>query len=436
VNAKLEIKTDWEKLEFGPPEERATFAAIGIRYNDIWLTEAEDSFVKRVRQQVHLSGYRLAEWFAWNWWRLRWEPRRRSTDWAMAHRMSTIGGGYIWPNITVVSDGERIVFDAHGTISRPEEPIRYITRYAAIVAAAEFEGAIDKFIEQVRGQLREERVTNTNLEVIWSEVLEERKAPGTASRRKFEALLGSDPGGVEEAIIERLIADSKELGQEGMEELAADRSGEANPVTSEDVRRLANSAGFDSSPNDAVRLQVGQYKAPPAHDAAWKRGVAAAKALRDQEKLGANPISNNRLCQLVGVTKTAARASQQVGALSFALDNSLTEGKVVLRSRFEAGRRFNLARLLGDRVAVTTGGRLIPATRAYTYRQKAQRSFAGEFLCPFDALADMLQRDFSAEAIEDAAAHFDVSERTVRTLLANYGLIDREELAQDFDLAA
>jgi hypothetical protein len=124
VNAELEIKADWEKLEVGPPEERATFAAIGIRYNDRWLTEAEDAFVKRVRNQVHLSGYRLAEWFAWNWWRLRWEPRGRSTDWAMAHNMSTIGWGYIWPNITIVSDEERVAFDAHGTATRLEEPIR------------------------------------------------------------------------------------------------------------------------------------------------------------------------------------------------------------------------------------------------------------------------------------------------------------------------
>jgi hypothetical protein len=87
MNANFEIKADWETLEFGPPQERATFAAIGIRYSDIWLTEAEDMYVKRVRQQVHLSGYRLAEWFAWNWWRLRWEPRRKSTDWALAHKM-------------------------------------------------------------------------------------------------------------------------------------------------------------------------------------------------------------------------------------------------------------------------------------------------------------------------------------------------------------
>jgi hypothetical protein len=434
VNANLEIKADWEKLEFGPPEERATFAAIGIRYKDIWLTEAEDTFVKRVRQQVHLSGYRLAEWFAWNWWRLRWEPRRKSTDWAMAHKISTVGGGYVWPNITIISDGERIVFDSQDTRCRPEEPLRYISRYTAVVPAVEFESAIDLFIDQVRGQLREEQLRNTNLEIIWSELQDERNNPVISERRKLEALLGTDPEGIADSIVDRLIADGKELGQSGMEELAADRSAERNPATSDDVKLLANSDGFDSNPRDAVRLEDKSYSSLPQHEAAWKRGVAAARALRAQENLGAEPISNGRLCQLLGVASAAAVAGVRRGTLSFELDESPTKGRVVLRSRHEAGRRFNLARLLGDRVAVTTGSRLVPATRAYTYRQKLQRSFAGEFLCPFEALADLLLGDFSVEAIEDAAAHFSVSEMTVRTLLANHGLIDREELAPDFDL--
>jgi hypothetical protein len=262
------------------------------------------------------------------------------------------------------------------------------------------------FIEQVRGQLREERVLNTNLEAIWSELQDERKSPKIAERRKFEALLGSDPDGIDDSVIERLIADSRELGQSGMEELAADRNAEGNPATSDEVKQLANSTGFDSNPRDAVRLEDRSDKSLPQHEAAWKRGVAAARALRDQERLGAEPISNIRLCQLLGVASVATQANARRGALSFELDESPTKGRVVLRSRYETGRRFNLARLLGERVAVTTRGRLIPATRAYTYRQKLQRSFAGEFLCPFEALADILLGDFSAEAIEDAAVHF------------------------------
>jgi hypothetical protein len=436
VNAKLEIKADWEKLEMGPPEERATFAAIGIRYNDLWFTEAEDAFVKRVRQQVHLSGYRLAEWLAWNWWRLRWEPRGRSTDWAMAHKMSTIGGGYIWPNITIVSDGERVALDAHGSVPRAEEPLRYIARFAAIVSAREFEVAIDTFIEQVAGQLREERIANTNLTTIWTDLQYERNTPEVARRRKFEALLGCDPDHADQAIIERLVADSTELGPRAMEELAADRTVDGQPATSEDVQRIAKAAGFDSSARDGVRLEDSRYKGLPLHDAAWKRGVAAAKILREQESLGAGPISNEQLCQLMAVPSAAVRANERRGPLSFALYDSPSKGRVVLRSKHETGRRFNLARLLGDRVVVAAGGRLLPATRPYTYRQKLQRAFAGEFLCPFNALAETLNGDFSAEAIEDAAAQFNVSERTVRTLLVNHGLIDREELAQDFDLVA
>ncbi len=271
MNAKLEIEAEWEALERGAPEERATFAAIGVRFGNVWLTEAEDAFVKRIRQKVLLSGYRLAEWLAWNWWRLRWEPRRRSNDWAMAHRMSTIGGGYVWPNITIVSDGARIVLDSHGTLARPEEPLRYIARHAAVVPAGEFEDAVDRFLEQVIGKLIAEGVLNTNLDAIWNDLQEERRTPAIAIRRKFEALLGADPDSVDDTIIDRLIADSADLGQQGMEELAAVRSNEENPVTSDDVIQLAISAGFDSNPSDAAKLRDDAYRSLPEDGAAWRR---------------------------------------------------------------------------------------------------------------------------------------------------------------------
>jgi hypothetical protein len=92
----LKIEADWETLERGSREERACFAALGIQYGDVWLTRADDSFVNRLRDKVHLSAYRLAEWLAWNWWRLRWEPKSSRNQWALAHRMTTIGGGYVW----------------------------------------------------------------------------------------------------------------------------------------------------------------------------------------------------------------------------------------------------------------------------------------------------------------------------------------------------
>jgi len=353
--------------------------------------------------------------------------------------MSTIGGGYIWPNLTIVSDGERIVLNSEPTASRPAEPLRYIAPFAPfapVVRASEFEAAVDTFIEQVRGQLREERVSESNLETIWTDVLEERATPEIARRRKFEALLGWDVDEADGALIERLCRDSEEFGEPAVEELAADRAGESVPATSTEIKEIAKGAGFETDPRDVVRLRDKSHDALPTNVAAWKRGVAAAAALREQEQFGAAPISNDRLCQLTGVPKTAVHRGEKSASISFALDERPTKGAVVLRSKYETGRRFNLARLLGDRVAVASGGRLMPATRTYTYRQKLQRAFAGEFLCPFEALANMLHGDFSVEAMEDAADHFNVSERTIRTHLANHGLIDREELVGDFDFAA
>ena len=78
--------------------------------------------------------------------------------------------------------------------------------------------------------------------------------------------------------------------------------------------------------------------------------------------------------------------------ISFALDIGQTAGRVVFRWRWQSGRRFELALLLGDRIILPRSGRLF-ATRSHTYRQKMQRSFAAESLAPFGAVDEMLAGD-------------------------------------------
>ena len=48
------------------------------------------------------------------------------------------------------------------------------------------------------------------------------------------------------------------------------------------------------------------------------------------------------------------------------------------------------------------------------------RAFAAEFLCPIDALRQLLNGDFSPESIEEAGEHFGVSELAVKSVLANH----------------
>ncbi|MFO1429472.1 MAG: hypothetical protein U1F76_04925 [Candidatus Competibacteraceae bacterium] len=434
MTAGLFIEADWETLERGTDRERACFSALGIRYGHIWLSEAQDNFVNRIRRKPHLSAYRFAEWLAWNWWRLRWEPYTRMLDWALAHRMATIGGGFIWPNITIFSDGERVALLAKPTQPVPQEPLRYITDLVAVVRAGEFEDSIDCFIDLVIGKLRAENIDNTNLEQIWNSVRTERADPAASKRRRFEAMLGCDPDEADEVTIERLVADSELLGEKAMNEIAAHRTKTGGVLSAEQLRQAAATNGYDAMPGDAVKKLDAKASLPPVGQVpAWKRGAEAAQALRSQERLGTEPIPNKTLAAMMGVTPDiiSERSASPELSLDFELsDGGERSGRIVLRSKWQDGRRFGLSRLLGDRLIGDGDGRLFPATQSYTYRQKMQRAFAAEFLCPFDAVEDMLHGDYSSESIEDIAKHFVVSELTVRTLLVNHGRIDREDLLE------
>ena len=99
-----------EKLQAGSPEERAAFGTIAVIANGMVLTEGVGIDGNKLRKGPRVSGYYLAQWLVWNWWRLRWEPRgfyaetESSWEWSFAHHMSSIGEGYVWPNIEIVSD--------------------------------------------------------------------------------------------------------------------------------------------------------------------------------------------------------------------------------------------------------------------------------------------------------------------------------------------
>jgi Zn-dependent peptidase ImmA (M78 family) len=85
-------------------------------------------------------------------------------------------------------------------------------------------------------------------------------------------------------------------------------------------------------------------------------------------------------------------------------------------------RRFEAARFLGDAILQPTDGWHL-ATAAGTARQKTQRSFASEFLAPIAGFKAQLQQDLSMEAIEDAAAYFNVSSYLIGSHLRNNGVI-------------
>jgi hypothetical protein len=429
--ASLEISLAPERLEEGSAEERACFGLFTIRCGAVELTAGLDSFVAAYRAGPLVSGYHAAEWFAWNWWRLRHEPRTRAPDWWRAHRMTAIGEGYVWPNLAIWSDGVRTVLHAEPSPRPDARPFRYLGAHPCVVPSEHFEQALDRFVPQIIGRLRDRAVGDTNLDRLWSELTEERRDPGAARRRRLEALMGQDPDEASEAAVDQLLADAEFLGEQAVEELAADvPQGDGGLPSAAELSHRAETGGYASDPRDMVRLAPGVLPGS-AEVPAWWLGAAAAQALRKQAGLSGEVLSDERLADLAGVEAGALADTDTGSPLSFTLDCGGTGGRLVLRSRWKTGRRFELARLLADHLVASQDGCLHVATRAYTYRQKMQRAFAAEFLSPFEAVCEMLGGDYSAEAQADVAAYFRVSDLTIRTLLVAHRRVERDELDED-----
>lgn len=429
MSKRWSIKTDWAALEEGSPEERAGFATLGISAYGTWLTAGHDRILQSVREAPYLSTYHFAEWLAWNWWRLRWEPRKTASEWELSHAMASIGSGYIWPNIHIVSDGENITLVCKPTPERARTPYRYINDVVSVIPAIEFEGEVDQFIAAVLQRLQDRQVAQSNLHDVWQSVTEERRDPAMYQLRKLEALLGEDPGEMDENVLQQLLSQVNVTGEAALEEIAANRiPGQDVP----DIARLLEMGyeqGIVTNPGDQITLRS---RVPRDLNAAWKIGARAAQLLREQEGIAPDmPITDVQLARMYGAPDDILDVPAQPAPrldLSFALLEANQNRRVMLRSPWKNSRRFELARLLGDALTYRTNEPMRPATRSDTYRQKVQRAFAAELLSPIEAVKDRLGGDYSMENQQDVAHHFQVYDMTIRNRLVDNDLIDRSEL--------
>ena len=94
----------------GPDEAHS----IAIRAGDCVFTRLLRPGQERTDDYFHAPPSQLAFWLIDNWWRLRYEcvpPGVPSSQWRLAHDAASIGGGYIWPRLTIWGEGDRVGLD-------------------------------------------------------------------------------------------------------------------------------------------------------------------------------------------------------------------------------------------------------------------------------------------------------------------------------------
>ena len=400
--------------------EHDTVGRLTIVANGHCATEGMDLHGNAIEEGPLVSGYPMAQWLAWNWWRLRCEPpmpksvAHRITDsWAMSHMLSTIGSGYCWPDITITSDGVSTEFACRAWTDTAHATFRYLgPERTEVVFTDAFDSAVDAFIESVLELLPLKSGPDDSLRTLWAEIQQERQNPAVERFRRMEARIGSDPDEREEREIAALLARAEQLGEAAFEELASDpfvqTDADGRLLRGHQLEETAQRFGFHGSLHQAVTLHDAPDRTAWGSEPPWKTGQSAAKALREQERLGLEPLTDRRLCDLVGVSQSALEPGAAATKVVAFMLHEPKHTSVVLRSRNLPGRRFELARLIGDR-ALVGDGCLFPATSTSSYRQKVQRAFAAELLCPWEAAEPMLHDVVSEDDATDIADHFGVS---------------------------
>ncbi len=424
--AELRISAKWMAAASGEPEVAATAALVDMYVDNISLTRNQDIWAETVRDNVFVSAYPLAMWFASSWWRLNHEPlptQQPGHDWCMAHELGAANHGFVWPRIIFIPDGEAIYVWA-GTSMTPDQSVQYLQglEVPRMIALTDFQQGVGDFIRSVLARLDAKELAGSDLSNLWALVQEDLADSDTVRRRKLEAELGFDPEECPEQALDAALQWESQVGDAALSELApAITASGASPDLAL-IGQLASAGGIvgapEISPDSIDHLDRG---------APWERAVHDARALRRKIGNVSAPVPNSSLYELLGMSSEAvANWSVPVGRspVAVAIPKNDRQLQFVPRRRNPAGRRFELARFLGEYLRPSTyEARWLASTDLSTSRQKYQRAFAAELLCPIDSLTSFLAGDFSSYAIEEAASEFDVSEQTITSLLLNNGYI-------------
>lgn len=429
----LTISAEWLSGGHGLPEIGNTSALIGIKVGETFITAVEDRWSRSTRTDVALSAYPLALWFASSWWRLRWEAlpdwSKASNSWRMAHEAAAANHGFLWPNLRFESDGSLIEIVSQVSNPKSKEMIRYLTSYRGFVTAKSFEKAVDDFIVLVIGRLDALEVKNTELHQLWAEVVRERNDSSLAKWRRLEASAGFDPGELSEDSFKIISQFEINAGRMAAAEVAACcRGSDPKPIFAS-VSNQASSARVRARiPALTVSKSYRNLSYEP-----WQDGRMLANDVRRAFGLGSEPISSKKLSDILSMPKSSFDRSKEENENLLGLAIKQDDGDE-LRFSFQrsnsTGRRFEAARLLCDALLVPKGEKFMPSTDAKTSRQKIQRAFAAEFLCPIESLKAFVGTDSSTSNIERAANHFEISPLAIASHLTNHRVLSPERLSE------
>ena len=404
-----------------------TMARITITVGDRIVTSVYDRYLKDYRDHVFVPLSHIAEWLAVNWWHLWYEAGSVAGEerpgFPARHDLSHAGNGFVLPRLTFVPIGNRIRVAAKGW-SPKHAPLEFRAECDVVLDRDELEQEFRDLIADVIERLRETRTPFEVLESEWGAI-----ESLDSEAREFcqaSALMGLDPFDIDGHTADRIARVWNQLDPTIREETL----GSAREDSLEEVRTCLGH-WLESAEQEhggehwrAVRHAVRARLA--SEDLPWRRGYDDARAVR--EELAAAPGRfefDERGPRAIWSQDVEESPSPRIqGCVA-----SDSPSCVVVRKP-PAGRRFLLARALGDYMGREEPGPAILATLE-TARQARSRAFAAEFLAPAEWVRTQVghARFVDGEAMDDFAVELGVSSWVIRHQIQNHDIAEISSFA-------
>jgi hypothetical protein len=401
----FELSMDWLNLGDSLPEEAVTSGMLKIRLKNRYASRHFDLSSRTLVDYALVSGYPMALWAAYYWWRLNYEPllSDQSYYWKSAHDLPAAGCGYVWPPLRIVSGGDTVsLIIMPPTNVETMADVQYdSTAWDMTMPQGQFASVLNDFINMIIARLNNTGLRETELHALWRDVCCERQNDENAFYRILEACLGNNPDEGPEYLINALADHAATAGRQAVIEIAVGMSGE--------VANLNNYSSlgdiFDFSEQGLLgRFNYGEFKPGLAIDQSfdkpWVAGHGMARALRKHLGLdGGQPICDHKIEEILELSANDISSDMVVEPLkrfnmSLGVPTDAERVRLCLHQPHWPARRFYLSRLLGEHILnADAPSNWLPATFGATWRQKYQRAFSSEFLCPIEVLNERLGSD-------------------------------------------
>lgn len=422
------------------PRGSEDVAEIYLRSGESVISKIRDAETLKDRDFFRASATSVALWFADNWWRLRWETHPNvkgasvpSADWRLRHELNSANGGSMWPSLMIYSVGNRLVFAPSRAKKLVAGPHNYLPFKMSVVAADAYEAELDNFFQSVIEHCAKAMDGHALKELI-SQISTERDDPELAAWRRLEACLGFDADEAPEEVINSLVELESVAGEDGVEEAAHAQPGDKSAEYLSEVIHATEKSELqvDLSLAKIIREKIEDFQ----NMTPWQMAQDAAAHLRKILGVEVGEFKNESFADTFKTRwedlKSASATCRQLKYGARIGDEK--KAHISLQFSSESDRRFELARQFGDAIWQRDANFGI-VSRSKTDRQKFQRAFANNLLCPIDSIQNIISDATDSLSINEASRQLNVRSSVIRNQLVYAGYLPFENINQKFEVA-